>query len=115
MESNVIVLQSGDPNYIEASGTVAAVADYGKPLICSKVPKFQCDLQDEKDCIFVSPSSSAELVQVLVLLMKNSELRLRLGKNLRNKHKDNYWGIVAKEHVSLYNRLLINRSRETSR
>lgn len=108
-KSDVIVLQSSEPNYVEASGTLAAVADYGKPLVCSKVPKFQSELQSKKDCIFVEPTDSAELAQALVLLMKNNELRRCLGKNLRDKFKSRHWSAVAKEHVSLYRHLLNNQ------
>ncbi|TRO54193.1 glycosyltransferase, partial [Candidatus Bathyarchaeota archaeon] len=41
--SDIIVLQSTEPYYVEASGTLATVADYGKPVVCSKVPKFQSE------------------------------------------------------------------------
>jgi glycosyltransferase involved in cell wall biosynthesis len=108
-KSDVIVLQSSEPNYVEASGALAAVADYGKSLVCSKVPKFQSELQSKKDCIFVEPTDSAEMAQALVLLMKNNELRRCLGKKLREKFKTRYWSAVAKEHVSLYRHLLNNK------
>jgi phosphatidylinositol alpha-mannosyltransferase len=104
--SDLIVLQSTEPYYVEASGALAAVADYGKPVVCSKVPKFQSELQNREHYIGVTPSDSNELAQALALLVENKELRNRLGKNLREKFKSRRWSAVAEEHVNLYRRLL---------
>ncbi len=104
--SDIIVLQSTEPYYVEASGALAAVADYGKPVVCSKVPKFQSELQSGKHYVAVAPSDSTELAQTLASLMENKELRNRLGKNLREKFKSRRWSAVAEEHVNLYRYLL---------
>ncbi len=104
--SDIIVLQSTEPYYVEASGALAAVADYGKPVVCSKVPKFQSELQSGEHYIGVAPSDSNELAQALALLIENEELRNLLGKNLREKFKSRHWSAVAKEHVNLYRCLL---------
>ncbi len=107
-ESDIIVLQSTEPYYVEASGALAAVADYGKPVVCSKVPKFQSELQNGENYIAVAPSDSTELAQTLALLMENKELRNRLGKNLREAFKGRRWSAVAEEHINLYGCLLKN-------
>jgi len=106
--SDIIVLQSTEPYYVEASGALAAVADYGKPVVCSKVPKFQSELQNGEHYLVVAPSDSMELAQALVLLMENKELRNRLGKNLREEFKSRRWSAVAEEHITLYRCLLKN-------
>ncbi len=104
--SDIIVLQSTDPYYVEASGTLATVADYGKPVVCSKVPKFQSELRSEKHYLAVASSDSTELAQALALLMRNEELRNRLGENLREEMKNRRWSTVAAEHIKLYEQLL---------
>ena len=104
--SDIIVLQSTEPYYVEASGALARVADYGKPVVCSKVPKFQSELRNREDYIGVTPSNPNELTQALALLVENEELRNRLGKNLKEKVKNRRWSTVAEEHVNLYKRLL---------
>ncbi|TSA55803.1 glycosyltransferase [bacterium] len=111
--SDIIVLQSTEPYYVEASGALAAVADYGKPVVCSKVPKFQSELKNGEHYIVVVPSDSAELAQALALLMENKELRSRLGRNLKEKFAGRRWSTVAKEHVSLYRCLLKNLKTKT--
>ncbi len=103
--SDIIVLQSTEPYYVEASGALAAVANYGKPIVCNKVPKFQSELQNGEHCIVVAPSDSTELAQALVLLMERKHLRNRLGKNLKEKFEGRSWSAVAKEHTNIYRRL----------
>ena len=104
--SDIIVLQSTEPYYVEASGALATVADYGKPVVCSKVPKFQSELQNEEHYLAVSSSDSTELAQTLAVLMKNEGLRNRLGENLRKEMKSRGWSTVAAEHIKLYTQLL---------
>ncbi|PVX23148.1 MAG: hypothetical protein CW716_12835 [Candidatus Bathyarchaeum sp.] len=105
-DSDIIVLQSTEPYYVEASGALATVADYGKPVVCSKVPKFQSELQNKEHYLAVASSDSMELAQALALLMKDEELRNRLGENLRQEMKNRRWSTVAAEHIKLYKQLL---------
>jgi len=104
--SDIIVLQSTEPYYVEASGALAAVADYGKPVVCSKVPKFQSELRSEEHYLAVASSDSTELAQALAMLMRDEELRIRLGENLREEMKNRRWSTVAAEHIKLYEQLL---------
>lgn len=104
--SDIIVLQATEPYYVEASGALATVADYGKPVVCSKVPKFQSELKSEEHYLAVASSDSTKLAQALALLMRNEELRNRLGENLREEMKNRRWSTVAAEHIKLYKQLL---------
>jgi glycosyltransferase involved in cell wall biosynthesis len=104
--SDIIVLQSTEQYYVEVSGALAAVADYGKPVVCTKVPKFQSELQNGEHYLVVAPSDSTELAQAFALLGENRELRKRLGKNLKEKFENRHWSKVAEEHVTLYRRVL---------
>lgn len=104
--SDIIVLQSTEPYYVEASGALATVADYGKPVVCSKVPKFQSELQSGEHYLAVASSDSMELAQALASLIEDEKLRSHLGENLREKFKSRRWSAVAAEHLNLYRRLL---------
>jgi len=104
--SDMIVLQSTEPYYVEASGTLAAVADYGKPVVCTKVPKFQSDLRDGEHYLLVAPSDSTELTQAFTSLSENRELGERLGRNLKEEFAGRRWSNVTDEHVKLYRRIL---------
>jgi len=104
--SDVIVLLSHERNYIESSGALARVADYGKPMVCSRVPKFESELQNGEDCIMITPSDSMELAQALISLTENARLRKKIGENLRKKIKNRYWSDVAEQHNLLYKSIL---------
>jgi glycosyltransferase involved in cell wall biosynthesis len=101
-ESKIIVLPSLGSHYIEASGSLARVAMYGKPLICSKVPKFKADLEDGKDCIFVELADPKKIADVLSLLTNNTDLGRNMGRNLRKKFRDKIWSNVAEQHIKLF-------------
>ena len=100
--SDIILLLSDEEGFVEASGALARVADFGKSVICSRIPKFLNDLQDEVDCLMITPQKLEEMSNTMVLLIKNSELRKQLGLNLMNKMKERYWGFVATKHLELY-------------
>jgi len=100
--SDIVVLLSLDRFYVEVSGALARVAGYGKPVVCSRVPKFQSELQNGKDCVMVAPGVSEELARAFMLLAADARLRKSLGEELRKKFRGRCWGAVAKQHFDLY-------------
>ena len=101
LESDVLVLPYID-NFFEASGALARVMDYGKPLICTKIPRFLGDLKNGEDCIMVSPCDAQKLAEAVIELVQNEKLRKKIGENLKEKASCRYWDILAKEYVQLY-------------
>ena len=91
---------------IPLNGSVRKGGDYGKPVVCAKVPKFQSDLQHGKHCLLVKPSDSTELTQAFIQLSEDRELGQRLGRNLKEKFAGRRLSVVTEEHVKLYRRLL---------
>lgn len=106
LTSDIIVLSSLERYYIETSGALARVAGYGKPVVCSQVPKFQIELQNGKDCIMTTPGDSEELAQAFMSLTQNVQLGKNLGEKLREKFKNRCWSAVAKQHLELYRSVL---------
>ena len=107
--SDVIVLSSLERYFIESSGALTRVADFGKPIVCSRVPKFESELQDGEDCIMIKPGDITELAQALVSLTQNDQLRKKIGENLRKKFKNRYWSNIAIQHLNLYKAILKTR------
>ncbi|MEM1582859.1 MAG: glycosyltransferase [Candidatus Bathyarchaeia archaeon] len=102
LESDIIVLSSLERWYVEASGSLARVAMYGKPIVCSRVPKFEIDLKDREDCVMVNPDDPKELTEALLLLASNKSLCRKIGRNLMKKFKDRTWSKVSKQHIELF-------------
>ena len=101
-KSKIIVLSAVEDYYIEASGSLARVAMYGKPIICSRVPKFEVELENRKDCIMVEPGNLDDLISALNLLASNASLRRKMGNNLKRKFMGREWSNVAKRHIKLF-------------
>ncbi len=106
LTSNIIVLLSLERYYVEASGALARVAGYGKPIVCSRVPKFESELQSGEDCIMVTPGDSEELAQAFTSLTANAQLTKKLGEKLGERFRGRCWRVVAKQHVDLYKEIL---------
>jgi len=106
LTSDIIVLSSLERYYIETSGALARVAAYGKPVVCSQVPKFETELQNGKDCIMTTPGDSEELTQAFMLLAQNVQLGKDLGEKLEKKFKNRCWSAVAKQHLNVYRSIL---------
>jgi len=106
MASDMIVLSSLERYYVEVSGALARVAGYGKPVVCSRVPKFESELQNGKDCVMVAPGDSEELSRAFMSLATDAQLMKNLGENLGEKFKDRDWSAVAKQHFDLYRKVL---------
>ena len=103
--SDIIVLPYLE-YFIEASGVLCRLVDFGKALVCTRVPKFTSELNEGVDCLMVHPGDVAGLADSLVRLLRNPPLRENLANNLRMKSTSRYWEDVAKEHVKLYRNIL---------
>jgi len=99
--SDILVFPYID-HYLESSGSIARIMDYGVPIVCSKIPRFLADLQSGKECLMVTPNNEKELAEALMNLVDNQELRQKISENLRKKAKSRYWHILAKEYVKLF-------------
>jgi glycosyltransferase involved in cell wall biosynthesis len=105
-DSDFIILVSTKDYFIETSGALARVADFGKPVVCSRVPKFQGELKDGYDCLMVAPENVDELVKAMKILAKNNKLKKQLASNLKRHFRARYWSEVAKMHLNCYGSLL---------
>jgi|YelNatPaOPRAMG01_1025707.scaffolds.fasta_scaffold35851_2 glycosyltransferase involved in cell wall biosynthesis len=103
---DIIVLTSKEHNFLEVSGALYRVACYGKPVICSRVPKFTCELHDGEDCIFVEPCNSVNLAGAILFLIKNPFFRMYLGENLKKNFSSKHWAKISEGHIKLYRSVL---------
>ena len=80
------------------------------PLAVFANPGYREFLADypEKRCL-VEPHDSEKLAQTLVLLIRNEELRLKLGKWSRGKSLDYDWTRIAQEVLAFYEVVMARR------
>lgn len=88
--------------FYEASGVLARVMGYGKPIICTNIPKFSSELKNGVNAIIIPPEDKNALAKAIKTLTTNRELRQKLAKNLRKKAKLREWPKIAQKHIELY-------------
>lgn len=104
-DADMIVLPYED-YFVEVSGVLARVMDYGKPVVCTRVPKFLSEVRHMHDGVLVRPGDSRELYEALLKLVRDEKLRRALGENMQKRAQRRYWEHVAASHVRLYLRVL---------
>jgi glycosyltransferase involved in cell wall biosynthesis len=105
--ADILVLSYEDFFY-EVSGVLHRVALFGKPLICSNIPRFNSCLTDGKDAMFFTPRNHVELASCIRILINDALLRERLSRELVKKFSDKKWKLIAREHEQLFLRLVNN-------
>lgn len=112
--SQIIVLPYLDDGFIEASGALARMLDYGKPVVCTNIPKFRGEFHNQSRCIMVETKNVTALAKMLNSLLQDARLREEKAKRLKETAKTRYWNFIAKEHVELYKSCFANkRARKT--
>jgi len=109
LESDIIVLLSEEGRFVESSGALARVADFSKPVICSRVPKFLSELKDGANCL-TTENTVESLTRTLELLVGDHELRVKMASNLKRDFNARHWDDTAAKHVELYKGLRVMES-----
>ncbi|MGQ4891836.1 MAG: glycosyltransferase [Candidatus Njordarchaeia archaeon] len=103
--ADVIVLPYKDYFY-EASGVLARAIGAGKPVICTRIPKFYSELRENEEALFVSMGNPRELADAITLLITNEKLRKKLERKIISKSLERTWRKVGLTHVKIYLKLL---------
>lgn len=101
-DSDIVALMSQKEDFVESSGALARVADFEKPIICNRVPKFLSELTDGYDCLMVDPENSTQIFDAVEMLLREEILKKRIASNLKMRCRSRYWNEVAKQHMKLY-------------
>jgi len=105
--ATIIVLLSRETKFLEASGALARVSDFNKPVICNRVPKFLGEFKGRPDCcVMLRHGTTTELYDALKYLLENPAFRRKISSNLKIAFRKRYWMDVAKTHMELYRTLL---------
>jgi glycosyltransferase involved in cell wall biosynthesis len=92
--ANIIILPYLD-DFLEASMVLGDIMDYGKPLICTRTPRFSGDLISGKECLMVQPGDVDALSEAILTLLEDTKLAETIGLNLKIKAQTRYWEIIA--------------------
>ena len=98
--ADVFVLPSTGP---EAFGIVNLEAmACGVPIVASKIGGIPDVVRDGENGVLVPPRDSEALADAIIYLLKNEDVREKMGKNGRKKVKDYSWEKIAEETENVY-------------
>ncbi len=84
-----------------ASGSFHLAIGAKKPVIASRIPKFE-ELKEVSDELFIFPYNSEGLAKIIVRLLKDPEFRYYIFDNLEKFRTETSWQVIAKKHLEVY-------------
>jgi glycosyltransferase involved in cell wall biosynthesis len=107
--ADVIVLPYTESDILGASGALAGLKSFEKPIIATRIRRFIGDINDRENGILIPPSDSTSLATAAILLLSDPKMRQNIGTRLYNEAKINCWENVAQRTIGIYTDLISNR------
>jgi glycosyltransferase involved in cell wall biosynthesis len=91
--------------WYSASGSLHLAIGSFKPIVVSKVPKFEeVPREISKELVF-NPDDSSKLAKILIKLLVNNNFREIIIDNVKSYALTTSWDLIAKTHMQLYKTL----------
>jgi len=89
------------------SGTLHLALGSGKPIIASRIPKFEEEIMENvSDEILCLPNNIEGIAMIIVRIFKDERFTNQIVKSIREYALDTSWKEIAKRHLTLYKRFL---------
>jgi len=89
------------------SGTLHLALGSGKPIIASRIPKFEEEIMENvSDEILCLPDNIEGLAMIIVRIFKDERFTSQIVKSIKEYALDTSWKEIAKRHLALYKRFL---------
>lgn len=87
-----------------SSGAFHLAIGSGKPVIASRIPKFE-ELRNVCDELLVTPYNSHEIAKIAIRLFKDRTFAAHVQERLRKYREETSWKAIARKHLTLYDQL----------
>jgi glycosyltransferase involved in cell wall biosynthesis len=95
------------PSFYETFGIVCLEAmACGKPVVASNVGGIPYVVEDGKTGLLFECGNANDLAEKVIILLKNKEMREKMGKEGREKAKEFSWDKIAEKTVKVYKEML---------
>ncbi len=95
------------------SGNLAHSFALGVPCVATAMEGLKAEIENSKGGMTVPPGDDVELASAIIHIMKHESLRKRYAKNAaKYVTKKLTWGIVARKHIALYQKLIRDLAEE---
>jgi len=106
-DSDILVLPYNRDSTFGASAVLIEGMSYGLPIIVSDTKSFDSEVQDGETGLLFEDGNVEMLSEKIKLLVKNKELRQRLGRNAREHIlKEHNWNYIANKMKRIYENIL---------
>lgn len=86
--------------------TLLEAMAYGKPVVCSDLPGIREVIKNGENGFLIKPGAVKELADKINLLLNDSKLRKKIGRNNKQKVKEYSWKEIAKKIEEVYYEVL---------
>ncbi len=90
--------------FVETSGVVSTLLAHGKPIVCTKIPRFS-ELKHGIHCLKAKPRDVEDLADKLERLLRDRVLREKLSANAKKEGERRYWSVLAEEYMRIYSQI----------
>ena len=105
LENSLFVLQPATYS-IAASGPLAQVIAFEKPVLGNQIGVFAQEIQDNVSGLLALSCNSADMASKMELLINDDVLRAKISQGIGRLHKERSWGNIAGITGDLYNKTL---------
>lgn len=91
---------------ISASGPLAQVIAFEKPVILTKIGVFAEELTDGKSALYVQPENPAGWEEAIKIMEKDDKLRKELTNGIKEIHEERKWQKIGKRTVEIYQSII---------
>jgi glycosyltransferase involved in cell wall biosynthesis len=88
------------------SGVLTVAFSFGKAVIVTNVGDLPNLVEDGKEGLVVPPRDPEALADAIITLLKDDELRKKMGENAYKKVQELSWDTIAKKHIEVYEEVL---------
>jgi len=91
---------------IAASGPLAQVIAFEKPVLGNQIGVFAQEIQDNVNGLLALSCNSADMASKMELLINDDVLRAKISQGIGRLHTERSWGNIAGITGDLYNKTL---------
>lgn len=87
----------------------------GKPVVASRIGGIQNTVEDGKTGFLFEPENMEDLAEKIITLLKDEELRKKMGSTAKEKAKSYDWKKIAERTVEIYKEVIADFHERTAR
>jgi len=102
--SDVVVFSYSQEWYAGSGGLHLAIGSF-KPVVVSKIPKFEEVPREISNELVFNPKDSSNLATILIKLLVDNNFREIIIDKVKSYALTTSWDLIAKTHIQLYETL----------